>query len=236
MFFVELKSLLHFLSVQTKSGSSNNSYFAELEKNTWHVIKESIVTLKENKPNFKHNNQFFFEQLNDFVRCFTMEIKDEIDTPDYGLMENFNGHFYGLVEVIASSYLNLLSSNKTKSVQEYFIKIIMLALCKPLLLHILTQQCGDGGAPARDSKKLTIVIAFVNKTILPLLSEEENGVHISALSSMPRILNGEDKSNYLNYLFQVSFLSREFSCFFLSSPFLMFVQSQFILHLYSIIF
>ena len=204
MLFVELKSLLSFISVQAKSESSSDGYFNGLEIKTWSVIKEVVIDYKEDKPEIRYKNRFFFEQFNGFVSCFSTEIKDDKESSNCNLVEIFNGNFYGLVKMVASGYLTLLTSDKTKSTQESFIKLIMLSLCESLLLHILTQQYGENGAPVKNGNELTTVIAFVDKIILPLLSEEGNDVYINALSSMTGILSGEDKSNYLNYLVQVN--------------------------------
>ena len=192
-FFLQLKTLLVYLSTQSIAQPEHKDHFERFENELWTIIA-NVTTQPDTQ--FKYSHAFFFASLDEFLSCFCNETDTKTAFKD--LETTFDRHLFNLLKEYVACFLKLLCNNKTIGV--HFIKTVSVALSEPLITHILTVN--DKCENASDS--LSIVKSFADKILKPLfVVVESNPLYTKALKGMSSLLGLEEKQSYLSYILMV---------------------------------
>lgn len=211
MLFVELRSMLK--SIPGHEDNNKPALMLEtIEKQIWDVIWSTLLSSSDEDKNcimFQSNHRNFFDSLLDFLFCFySNSVKGEssssINIGDSST--GFNGYLFRLVKDCVSAYVPLLRTQEMDLKQE-FVKVLNVALCKPLLVHAINCADTDNKIKSEDMNNDSdwgVAQAFIQCVAAPLLSDADSVYVVNLLVAILKLLTNQDKEKYLNFLLQVN--------------------------------
>ncbi|XP_066914759.1 E3 ubiquitin-protein ligase listerin-like [Clytia hemisphaerica] len=194
-FITEMKTLLFFLAAQSSNTQIESSeYFKGVEQKLWSIVTDVIVD--QNTFTFRYIHSSSFNTLNVLLNCFCIEISDEKSDNVVLLEDKFNGNLFQFLQTIVKSILPIL--DKENYIRKYFVKMVIHASSKSLLVYTLNEFGCNGDF--KEAETISVVQCFAEKMIKSFIEKDFDIVFVKTLVAIACLLSKDDKWNYLSFL------------------------------------